>query len=436
MKRKPLHSLLAGMIISLSLPAQNHLSVEEAIRAGLDYNYGIRLERNEQRIAVNNNSAGNAGMLPTLNINASQANSITNSHQAFLTGQVNDRSGARSDAFNAALQLNWTIFDGLKMFVKRDQLQQVEEAADMQLLLTVENTISDIYARYFTLVQQVKQQKVLEKTLAIGNERLQLANDKLSFGSGSRLEVLQAMVDLHSDSAAYLNLLDQMNQNAITINTLLGRSPATQFVVDDSIRLQGGLRYDSLELQLLSRNTSLNLSRSNEELARLALKEVRSKLMPQIGLNLGYNFQNQHSQSGFLSENRSAGLSYGATASMNLFNGFNTRREQRNLQLQLESSQLRVAELENELIAALQAAFRSFERKHQLSVMERHNLESASENLRIATERYGLGDLSGIEFREAQRNYLEAETRLLVVVLEIKLLETKLLQLAGMLRPA
>ena len=166
----------------------------------------------------------------------------------------------------------------------------------------------------------------------------------------------------------------------------------------------------------------------------LALKELRSKQLPELGINLGYNFLNQHSQSGFLAENRSLGLTYGATASMSLFNGFNTRREIKNMQLQIESSRLRVSSLENELVGALRSAFMSYASKQQLMQMETHNLGSARENLNIATERYNLGDLSGIEFREAQRNYLEAETRLLVVVLEIKILETQLLQLAGMLK--
>ncbi len=414
--------------------AQDYLSVEDALRLGLENNYGIRLGKQDFQLAENNNSPGNAGFLPRLNLTAGQTNSVTDSRQAFLTGQVNDRSGAKSDAFNAGLQLNWTIFDGMKMFVRRDQLSKLQESAGMELLLTVENTISNIHLNYFTLVQRIRQKKVVENTLAIGNERLRLAEDKLRFGSGSRLEVLQARVDLHSDSATYLNLLDLINRSMVAVNTLLGRDPGIRFTVDEQILLLTGLRADSLEKQMLSRNTQLLLSRNDEQLATLALKELRSKQLPELGINLGYNFLNQHSQSGFLAENRSLGLAYGATASMSLFNGFNTRREIKNMQLQIESSRLRVSSLENELVGALRSAFMSYASKQQLMQMETHNLGSARENLNIATERYNLGDLSGIEFREAQRNYLEAETRLLVVVLEIKILETQLLQLAGMLK--
>ena len=435
MKKHLIFVLMLLLIVETAI-AQDFLTIKQAIDIGLENNYGIRLGKQDLNIAENNNTYGNAGFLPKLNVNAAQTNSVTNSHQAFLTGQVNDRSGAKSDAFNAGLQLNWTIFDGLKMFARRDQLQQLEEMGEMQLLLTVENTITNIHVNYFTLVQLMKQKKVLEKTITIGNERLALADDKLAFGSGSKLEVLQALVDLHSDSAAYMNLLDQISRNTITINTLLGRSPEIMFAVDDQIELHSGLVYDSLEKQLLHRNTSLLLSKKDEQLAQLALKEIKARQYPEIGLNVGYNFLNQKSESGFLAENRSLGLTYGLTASMNLFNGLNTQREQKNLRVQIESNRLQVESLQNELIAELKSSFSSYSNKLKLRVMEAHNLTSAQENLNIAGERFELGDLSGIEFREAQRNYLEAETRLLLVILEIKILETHLLQLAGMLTAA
>jgi outer membrane protein TolC len=434
--KKHLIFILVLLLIVEAAITQDFLTIKQAIDIGLENNYGIRLGKQDLSIAENNNTYGNAGFLPRLNVNAAQTNSVTNSHQAFLTGQVNDRSGAKSDAFNAGLQLNWTIFDGLKMFARRDQLQQLEEMGEMQLLLTVENTITSIHVNYFTLVQLMKQKKVLEKTITIGNERLALADDKLTFGSGSKLEVLQALVDLHSDSAAYMNLLDQISRNTIAINTLLGRAPEIMFAVDDQIELRSGLVYDSLEKQLLQRNTSLLLSKKDEQLAQLALKEIKARQYPEIGLNVGYNFLNQKSESGFLAENRSLGLTYGLTASMNLFNGLNTQREQKNLRVQIESNRLQVESLQNELIAELKSSFSSYSNKLKLRVMESHNLTSAQENLKIAGERFELGDLSGIEFREAQRNYLEAETRLLLVILEIKILETHLLQLAGMLTTA
>ncbi|PKP51348.1 MAG: hypothetical protein CVT92_12950 [Bacteroidetes bacterium HGW-Bacteroidetes-1] len=421
------------ILCGFSLNAQDNLSLQDAIRTGLENNFGIRLVKMDVEIASNNNSIGNSGFLPKLNLTAAQSYSVTDSKQEFLTGQINDRSGAKADALNAGLQLNWTIFDGLRMFVRYDQLQQLEQKSELQLLFTVENTINSIHTTYHTLVQLMHQQKVLEKTLKIDNERLKIASHKIETGAGSRLEVLQAQVDMNTDSAAYFNLDDQIGSSKINLNQLLGRDPQLPFLVSDSIIINNLPVIEILIQQMMERNTSLALGRKDEQLAQIALREIRGRQLPEIGFNLGYNFVNQNSESGFLIQNRSLGLTYSLNASMNLFNGFNTRREQQNLQIQIESSRVRIESLENELRANLERNYNSYSNKLRLIAMEKQNLLAANENLDITAERFRLGDISGIEFREAQRNYLQAELRLLSVTLETKILETSLMQLAGIL---
>lgn len=421
-------------LFSIEGMAQQKLNLDNAIEISLDFNYGIRLVKQDLATAENNNQIGNAGMLPRLNISGTQNFSTTNSQQEFLSGQINDRKGAQSDALNAGVQLNWTIFDGLSMFRRLDQLALREDRSELELLLEVENTISNIYSAYYGLVQLSHQQQVVEKTLALGHERYLLAANKLETGAGSKLSLLQSQVDLNADSALYLNLQDQSLQLKTILNQLMGRNPATDFFIEDTIRIEGSLDYQVLHQQMLERNTSLALARTDEQLALLALREIKGKQLPELGVNLGYNFTNQQSESGFLLQNRSSGVTYGLSASMNLFNGFNTRRETQNIQISIERNRIKTEALENELTATLLQYHNSYLSKLQLLEMERQNLVIATENLDIAAERFKLGDLSGLEFRDAQRSFLDAELRFNKLSLEIKLLETALLQLSGNLQ--
>lgn len=414
--------------------SQEKLELEQAIEISLDHNYGIRLVKQDLATAQNNRQIGNAGMLPRLNLNGSQSHSTTNSQQEFLSGQINDREGAKSDALNAGLQLNWTIFDGLSMFRRFDQLTLHESRSELELLLEVENTILNIYSTYFTLVQLGHQQKVIEKTLALGLERFHLAANKLETGAGSRLNLLQAQVDLNADSALFLNLQDQALQLKVMLNQLIGRDPAIDFTVEDTININKSLDHQMLQQQMLERNTSLALGRTDEQLAQLALREIKGRQLPEVGVNLGYNFTNQQSESGFLLQNRSSGFTYGLSASMNLFNGFNTRREAQNIQISIERNRIKTEALENEMKAALLQHYNSYLNKLRLLEMERQNLFVATENLDIAAERFRLGDLSGLEFRDAQRGFLDAELRFNKLALDTKLIETAMLQLSGNLK--
>lgn len=433
MRRLKIYLIVLIAFGSFALYSQEKLDLQNAISIGLENNYGIRLVRQDAAVAANNNTIGNAGFLPRLSASGSQSYSVTNSNQEYLSGITSDRSGAKADALNAGIQLNWMLFDGMRMFRRYDQLGQLEERSELQLLLTVENTVSDIHAAYFTFAQLNHQKKVLEETLIVDNERLQLSFHKLETGAGSRLELLQAQVDMNADSAMYLSLIDQIDRTRINLNQLMGRDPQIFFTIEDSITVDASLMAETLQQQMLERNTMLEISRKDEQLAQLALREIKGRQLPEVGFNFGYNFINQQSESGFLIQNRSSGLTYGLNASMNLFNGFNTRREQQNLQIQIQSSRIRLESLINELNANLYTNFGSFSSKLRLISMERQNILSAKENLDIAKERYNLGDLSGIEFREAQRNYLYAEARLLNLLLDAKILEASLLQLAGKL---
>lgn len=418
-------------LFPLLIAAQPLLTESEAVQIGLENNYNIRLVKKDMDIAENNNTLGNAGFMPDVALTAGQNYSINDSKQEFLTGQINDRKGARSDVFSAAAQLNWTIFDGLQMFRRLEILQTLEQQSELELLFTVEQNIFDILSNFYGLVQTNEQLKVVKRSLEIDNERVLLANQMLEIGAGSRLELLQAEVDRNTDSAMLLNLNDQIAQFKTVINNLLGREPDALFRVPDSFAIQSNLSREVLVKKMLANNTALRLSSQDAKLAQLSLKEIKGRQSPELDFNLGYNFNDQNSEAGFLKTSRTSGLTYGVSARMNLFNGFNTRREKQNAQIMVERSQLQIESLENSITAELYQQFDAYTNSLQLLRMESQNVLAARENLSIATERFQLGDLSGIEFRESQRNFVAAESRLLLARYQVKISEISLLQLAG-----
>jgi outer membrane protein len=413
------------------LPAQEMLTSEQALRIGLENNFSIRLVMQDARIADNNARLGVANFLPTIDINATQNYSVNNSKQKFLSGQTTDRTNAKSDAFNAGAQLNWTLFDGMRMFVNFDRIKEIQERSELVVLLTVEQTINNILVNYFNLIHLRQQLQVVEKTIDIDLERMKLASDMLEIGAGSRLELLQAEVDLNADSALLMQITDQITRAKINLNHLLARPANIEFEVPESFDVNALLIKPTIEEKMLAQNTSLQLSLQDETLAQLTLREIRGRHAPSIGFNMGYNFINQSSESGFMQSNRQSGITYGLNANLRLLDGLNTRRERQNADILLESSRIRTKSIISELKAELELNYSSYLNKLRLITMETQNLRAAAENLDIATERYRLGDLSGIEFREAQRNYMSAEARLLTVKLEAKILELNLLQLAG-----
>ena len=70
---------ITGITCALySATGQEILSLSDAIRIGLQKNYDLLIERGNVEVARNNNNWGEAGRLPTFNLNLNQNNALTN----------------------------------------------------------------------------------------------------------------------------------------------------------------------------------------------------------------------------------------------------------------------------------------------------------------------------------------------------------------------
>lgn len=418
----------------LSAKAQQ-LSPGQAVQIALEQNYNIRLARLTEEEIRNNLSYGNAGFLPGLTAGATQSNSITNSRQEYLSGQINEREGAKSNTFSSNLSLNWTIFDGFRMFNQYSLLSKQLAAGELSTRVQVENTITAVLGGYYNIVQLKNRARVYEKAVQLGEERVQIARDMQAIGSGSRLEVLQAEVDFNTDRSQLLDLQKRIAEAEIALNLLLARDPATLFSVEDTIALMAPFDYEQLRNKMDAGNAALQISEMETEMAMNRLKDIQGRRWPVVGVNLGYNFNVQSSQSGFVIDGRTSGVNYGVTASMSIFDGFNVNRQQKNARIGLESARLQLESHKSELEALLLSTHKAYQARLQMLALEKSNRVTAEVNFDVASERFRLGELSGLEYREAQKNLLQADERLISAGYEVRLLEIALLQISGAVLP-
>ncbi|PKL29832.1 MAG: hypothetical protein CVV45_20630, partial [Spirochaetae bacterium HGW-Spirochaetae-10] len=301
----------------------------------------------------NNLSLGNAGFLPTVDISAGQSNSITNTEQEYLSGETNNRDNARSDALTAGASVNWTFFNGLRMFNAYDQLKHQLKTGELNTKIRIESTIAQVLSGYFNIIQLKQKTSVLEKAVKLGEERVEIANEMLLLGAGSRLGLLQAEVDLNTDKSLLLTLKEQITEASIALNVLMARDAATVFTVEDTIVLLPQLDFAMLKAKMEQSNSELIMSDLNVQLAMLNLRDIKGRRSPVLGLNLGYNYNDQSSESGFLRSSRSTGLNYGVTANLNVFDGLNLNRQQQNARVGIESAELQHQSYREQLNAEL-----------------------------------------------------------------------------------
>ena len=201
-------------------------------------------------------------------------------------------------------------------------------------------------------------------------------------------------------------------------------------IPDSLIDVNAALDFDELWEATLTVNSSLLKADQNTLLAQMDYKKATSRDYPYVRLNAGYGYTyNKYDVSNYTRRNN-FGFNGGVTVGFTLFDG-NRKRERRNASIAVKNARLQRDELELSLRADLSNLWQAYRNNLEMLNLERQNLIAARDNHEIAMERYMLGDLSGIEMREAQKSLLDAEERILSAEYDTKLCEISLLQISG-----
>jgi outer membrane protein len=430
MIRKPFLLLLV-LSAWFHLAGQEILTLDDAIRVGLENNYSIIIQKNDAQIATNNNTAGNAGFLPAVNLNATQNNTITNTHQETFSSGAKDIQGATNRSLNAGVQLTWTLFDGFSMFVSKNMLTILEDMGETGARIAIENTLSSIILNYYGIIQQQKLIQVLEDAAALSLERKKIMEAKISLGAGSELMLLQSTVDLNVDSINLIRETASMQQTMADLNRLMARNPEIRFLPSDTISLSGALSYDSLLNSARSQNNALQIARNNVSLNTLAVKNAQSERYPKLNLNAAYNYSQLNSETGYLQYNRSLGPSFGLSLSYPLFDGFNINRTIRNAKVELNTMENYLKDTDLGIHTELYQLYIDYVTNLRIVGIENINQEVAKENVDVAFEKYRLGSINDIELRETQKKYIDAQYQLLLSQFQAKKAEIELLRISG-----
>lgn len=413
--------------------AQNILLLDDAIKTGLENNYAVRIYRSEKEIAGLQNTAGNAGMLPTVTLNGNVGYANANSYQEFSTGTVQDRKGAVSDNLGASLNVNWLVFDGMKMFAVKKMLDYSEQRSDLELKQQMETTVYEIVVAYYDVVRIQKLIQTSEQNLALYAERKKIAQLKLDVGSEGKVDLLLIQTDENRAKSDLLRLQQQLLAAKVALNTLLARSVDVDFGVADTIAMNYNPAYEELKTNVIKTNTGLQVYAQNERITEQSIRQARGNLLPQVQLNGAYNFTASESQAGFVLLNRQNGLNGSITASWALFNGARNKNLIAQRKIELITQQQVSAEYRQAVDALVYVDYKNFTMNKTIVDMEKENLKSCEELQLISLERYRIGKASLLETKETQKNLEDAQARYINALFEAKKSETQLLRQNGAL---
>jgi outer membrane protein len=415
---------------------QEILNPDWVVRQVLEKNFSIKIAETNAAIAKNNNTLGNAGMLPVVSGQMSKNFNVTNTNIVLFDPNLApiERTGVQNSNANAGLNLTWTVFDGFGMFINRERFRELERQGGVQIEQAVENAMAQTYIAYYEVSRQQRRVTNFKKGLEISNDRLRLARDRYEVGQGSKVDFQSAQVDYNEDRAALIVADQGLELAKINLNALLQRNPSETFSVQDSIPVNPKLNLEALREAMRKQNPALVLADFDKKLADLDVKSQRANLFPQVDLLTGYSYNTLTNGVGPPQGTRTLDnfvFSYGLRASINIFDGYNQKRREQNAKLGSLIAEYQVNDLRNTLHAVLERTFLSYRNSLDLIKLESENYDIARQNVDIAFERFKVGNSTSYELREVQRNAVAAQTRLIEAQFNAKMAEIELIRLAG-----
>jgi len=267
--------------------------------------------------------------------------------------------------------------------------------------------VNDVRAAYFNVLRQEKLLEAAREQAEQLSEQLRRAEKRFSLGEVTKLDVLQAQIDLQNQELLILEYENLFATAKMDLDQVAGGGLGIGFSLADEFEIRE-YRFDIEELvtealekhpELESLLLEIKLQRGNLWIGRLAY-------LPVLTTTLGYS---RNEEGLAFTPNLQRGRSVSFTAKWNIFQGF--LRFQQNRYIQVAVDSLKYESIKTRLTIArnVRESYLELLRLSERNITLAESKRMAAESLRLERRRYELGSSSMVELRIAQADYLQAE---------------------------
>ena len=420
------------VLVNIQVSAQDVLTKKDAIAIALENNYGVKIANNNVEVAKNNSSIYNTGYLPT--VSTSTGANYNNSNQEIerQNGETTKINGAETKSYNASINVNYTLFDGLNRKYNYKQLKETYNLSKLEARETIENMYLQLFNNYFQIARLSENTSNLDETLKISKKRLERANHQYDYGQSTKLEILNAQVDVNNDSINLINSRQQFANSKRNLNIILGTQNGIAYNVETEVNFINLMSFEELSSKAQENNILLKQNEKNIAISKFNIKANKAGYLPKAGLTGSYGWnKSQNPATSFLAQLNSTGLNAGLNLSWNIFDGGATKTRVANAKIALENQEILKQQQLETIDNTIKNTYELYQNTLFILEAQKQNEITTQNNFDRTEERYKLGQVSSIEFRQAQINLLNTQNAVSNAKYDAKLIELELLQLTG-----
>ena len=275
----------------------------------------------------------------------------------------------------------------------------------------------------------------LSEALTISKTRLKRAQYQYDYGQSTRLEYLNAQVDVNNDSISLITAKQQLNTAKRGLNVILGSKEDINYVVETEVDYNTMLNYGDLKDKTLANNALLKQGETNIAISEFNIKINKANFLPSLGFNASYGFnrtENENLINPFGAKLiTSDGLNAGINLTWNIFDGGSTKTRVANAKIALDNQQILLEQQKVNIENNLKNTWENYNNQLFILTAQEQNVLTNQNNFDRTQERFKLGQITSVEFRQAQINLINSKTAYNNAKFDAKLIELQLLQLSG-----
>ncbi|MFD0932664.1 TolC family protein [Psychroflexus salinarum] len=428
--------LLTACLTAQEVRKDTLLDKNQAIELVLSKNFDIEVSENNLEIADNNQGILNSGYLPTLSTSFGYDFSLQDRLAEVEGREPIDQNDLETRSYRASLDLNYTVFDGLGRLYNYKSLKEQYDLSGLEVRETIENTLIQMFTVYYEVARIYENVQILEQTMEISNERVKRSNYQFQFGQNSKLVVLNAEVDAANDSINLINARQNLENTRRDLMLILNIEFEKEFKVDTLVNFIPELLIAQYIEKAEENNVSVLKIERNLTISDYDIKISRSGYFPQIDLfgSYGWN-RNISPESPFFpgSTQTLEGLSAGVSLSWNLFDGGQTAVRVQNAKVGYKTQEVLKDQIKFQVKRDISNAFNNYKNRLYIFELQEQNVITNKNNFDRSKEQFSIGQITSIEFRQAQINLINAQTSRNLAKYDAKIAELQLLQLTGQL---
>ena len=430
---KIVNIILVFILTTSGLVAQENLTLFKAVKNTLENNLDIKISENLQEIAKNNSSILNNNYLPNIQLGSDINTNVQNIEIETPSGIAGALDNTQTDNSSAVLSINYNLIDASGRKYNFKKSKELFSKSKLEVKEIIENTLLQLFTVYFEVGRLTEEEKILKNALDISRRRYQRKLSQYEFGQTNNLEVLNAEVDVNTDSINLLNLSNRLNNAKRDLNLIMNVNLESKHSIDTELSFINKDDLSNLFLNDIKNNTSYLISEKDIIISDLDKKAIKFSYLPTLGLygSYGWNESINDNPYAFYNKSISDGFSAGINIRWDIFRGGKKIIANKNASINQENFKLNKEKITLTLRKELKNAFQSHLNNLFILDAQNQNFETNKNNFERNLERYNVGQVSSIEFRRAQLNLLNSELSKNAAKYKAKISEAYFLKISG-----